>query len=108
MIVFPSTTEELSKFVFGSSHMLAIIAEIASAEEGRFSIPSLSQSTGLAPSSVHNQLERLKSAQLVKQDGRMPDGRTLMFKRAEVPFWHAVAQLDPQELSDSWSAVAPA
>ena len=102
MIALASTTEELSKSVFGSSHMLAVITEIAKAPEGEFSIPLLSRSTGLAPSTIHNQLERLRAAQLVKQDGRMPDGRTVMFKRREVPFWHAAALLDPSEFQDSW------
>ena len=88
-----TTRLELSKVLFGSNHMLSIAVEIAKAAGGEFSVPMLSESTGLPPSTIHHALERLKSAGLVRRLRRDLDF-VVVFERRESLFWAAVLEIE--------------
>ncbi len=83
----------LSKAVFGSEHMLAIMREIAEAPGAEFTAPVLEAATGLAGSVVHGLLGRLRRADLIDVTGRVVGERTLAYKRREHLLWQAAVQL---------------
>ena len=98
MIDLEASTKHLSKSLFGSNHMLALMTEIADAEGGSFSIPLLSERTGLPASTVHHHLARLKEAGLVQQGARVPGDRVVRFLRTENRIWDGVKDLDVRKL----------
>ena len=79
--------EELSKIVFGSNHMLALMAEIARAEDGRFSTPALVAATGFPTSTVHTLLMRLKRGGFVRRTGEVTADRVAIYERRVHPTW---------------------
>jgi DNA-binding transcriptional ArsR family regulator len=93
------STMQLSKFVFGSNHMLALMLEIANADAGAFSIPILTERTGLPASTVHHHLARLKGAGLIRQVKRVPGERVVTFLRVENRIWDGVKDLDAGKLA---------
>lgn len=85
--------EELSKGVFGSGHMLTLMAEIARSETGKFSTPELASSTGLPTSSIHTVLARLKRTQLIRRTGEVTGERIAIYERRVHPTWAYALQL---------------
>lgn len=85
--------EELSKGVFGSGHMLTLMAEIARSETGKFSTPGLASSTGLPTSSIHTVLARLKRTNLIRRTSEVTAGRIAIYERRVHPTWEYVLQL---------------
>jgi len=86
--------EELSKGVFGSGHMLTLMAEIARSETGKFSTPALAASTGLPTSSIHTILSRLKRANLIRRTGEVTADRIAIYERRVHPTWEYALQLE--------------
>lgn len=83
----------LSKAVFGSEHMLAIMTAIAATPDAAFTAPAVESATALAGSVVHGMLGRLQRAGLVRVIGRVPGERTLAYERRAHLMWDAAAQL---------------
>lgn len=96
----PLPASALSKAVFGSEHMLAIMAQIAGSPGAGFTAPSIEATTGLAGSVVHGMLGRLRRAGLVNVVGRVDGERTLAYERRDHLLWQAATQLT-SEASDS-------
>lgn len=86
--------EEMSKIVFGSNHMLALMAEIARAEDGRFSTPALVAATGLPTSTVHTLLMRLKRGGFVRRTGELAPDRVAIYERRIHPTWEYALRLE--------------
>lgn len=86
--------EELSKGVFGSGHMLALMAEIARSESGKFSTPALAAATGLPTSSIHTLLARLKRANLIRRTGEVTPDRIALYERRVHPTWEYALRLE--------------
>lgn len=93
--------EELSKYVFGSSHMLTVMAAIDSAGSDTFSAPSLIEATGLPQSTVHALLTRLKRAGLVRRTGDASSARIAHYERAVHPAWAFARRLEADARSRS-------
>jgi hypothetical protein len=102
----PVRTAAVSKAVFGSEHMLAIMTEIAQAPTAGFTAPVLEATTGLAGSVVHGMLGRLRRAGLVSVIGRVRGERTLEYERRDHTLWQAATQLT-SEARDSLSEGEP-
>ncbi|HBS07184.1 hypothetical protein NH287_13190 [Microbacterium sp. CnD16-F] len=91
------TTEqnvELSKIVFGSNHMLALMAEIARSEDGRFSTPGLVAATGFPTSTVHTLLMRLKRGGFIRRTGEATSDRVAIYEREIHPTWEYALRLE--------------
>ena len=86
--------EELSKIVFGSNHMLALMAEIARSEDGRFSTPGLVAATGFPTSTVHTLLMRLKRGGFVRRTGEVTSDRVAIYEREIHPTWEYALRLE--------------
>ena len=86
--------EEMSKIVFGSNHMLALMAEIARAGDGRFSTPALVAATGLPTSTVHTLLMRLKRGGFVRRTGELAPDRVAIYERRVHPTWEYALRLE--------------
>jgi hypothetical protein len=99
-------TAAVSKAVFGSEHMLAIMTEIAQAPEAEFTAPAIEAMTGLAGSVVHGMLSRLRRAGLVTVVGHVRGQRTLEYERRDHVLWQAATQLT-SEARDSLSEGEP-
>lgn len=102
-------SEELSKYIFGSSYMLAVLIEIARAADGQFSTPQLVTSTGLSQSTVHAQITRLRRAQLVRRSGGPAVDRIAIYERRDHPIWelalsieHEFDLMSARGLTDPW------
>lgn len=101
--------EELSKYAFGSTHMLAVMLEISKAADGQFYVATLIENTGLPSSSVHAVLTRLKRAGLIRRTGTITGDKIAIYERRAHPFWNLaevfdaeVKQLGPLPLTDVW------
>lgn len=86
--------EELSKYVFGSAHMLAVLAAIEEGGHAPFSTPSLMESTGLSQSTVHALLTRLKRAGFVRRTANVTTDRVAFYERAVHPVWAFARRLE--------------
>ncbi len=71
---------ELSKALYGSSHMHDVIVAIARADGEQFSAPQLMADTGLASSIIHGLLTRLLRARMIERSGALPGERTLLYR----------------------------
>lgn len=86
--------QELSKALFGSSHMHAVIIAIVQIESDEFSAPQIMSLTGLAASSVHTLLTRLlRAGVIVKSGPGMPGERTVLYTRRATDALAALAHL---------------
>jgi len=92
----PVQREEFSKYLFGSSAMLAVMAQIARSEDGRFSVPQLIEDTHLPSSTVNNALSRLKKAGLVRRTGEISSDRVIIYERRPISVWAAAEELDKE------------
>lgn len=88
--------EDLSKYLFGSSRMLAIMVEIERCEGGEFSTPGLVSATGLPTSTVHSLLTRLKLAELIRRTGTVTSDRVALYERRPHPLWEAVRFIEEE------------
>lgn len=79
--------EDLSKYIFGSSHVLSILVEIGRSPSGEFSAPQLIAATGLSQSTVHSLVTRLKRAGLVRRTGEVSAERVAIYERSNHPIW---------------------
>ena len=88
--------EEMSKIVFGSNHMLALMAEIARSPDGKFSTPSVATATGLSTSTIHALLKRLKQLGLVRRTDEVTPERIRIYQRAVHPTWDYALRLEAE------------
>jgi hypothetical protein len=93
VVVSVAEDQELSKALFGSSHMHAVIVAINDIAEDEFSAPQIMDRTGLAASSVHTLIVRLVRAGLIIKSGALPGERTMLYRRQEVSALDALAKL---------------
>ena len=93
--------EELSKYIFGSAHMLTVMAAIDLAGKDTFSTPSLMGATGLSQSTVHSLLTRLKRAGLIRRVGDVSSERIVNYERAVHPAWSFARRLEADARSRS-------
>lgn len=93
--------EELSKYIFGSAHMLTLMAAIDLAGKDAFSTPSLMETTGLSQSTVHSLLTRLKRAGLIRRIGDVSSERIVKYERAIHPAWSFARRLQSDAQSRS-------
>lgn len=87
-------SEELSKTIFGSNHMLAVMAEIARSTDGRFSTPALVAATSLPTSTVHTLLMRLKRGGFVRRTGEVTSDRVAIYERLADLTWDYALHLE--------------
>lgn len=85
--------QELSKALFGSAHMHAVIVAISEIDANDFSAPQIMELTGLAASSVHALITRLLRAGLIAKSGGLPGERTVLYRREETNALEALARL---------------
>jgi len=85
---------DVSKNLFGSSHMLAVMATIGRAEDGRFSAPQVSGATGLPASTIHNLITRLIRAGLVRRTGEVTPDRVAMYERRPSLVWETAVAIE--------------
>ena len=76
--------------------MLAVMAEIGRAVDGRFSAPQLSSATGLPASTIHNLITRLKRAGLVRRTGEVTSERVAMYERRPNLLWDAATVIETE------------
>lgn len=93
MVVSVAEDQELSKALFGSSHMHAVIVAINNIADDEFSAPQIMERTGLAASSVHTLIVRLVRAGLIIRSGALPGERTMLYRRREISALDALAKL---------------
>jgi len=86
--------EELSKYVFGSAHMLTVLSAIERGGRATFSTPSLMEMTGLPQSTVHALLTRLKRAGFVRRTTDIATDRVVSYERAVHPVWAFARRLE--------------
>lgn len=79
--------EDLSKYLFGSTHMLAVMLEVSRSSDGYFTGPQVSAATGLPASTVHALVTRLKRARLVRRTGSTTSERVAIYERRAHPYW---------------------
>ena len=84
---------ELSKNLFGSTHMLAVMAEVDRSVDGQFSAPQVSASTGLPASTVHSLFMRLRRAELIRRTGEVTAERIAIYERRPSPVWGAASAI---------------
>lgn len=94
-----SDQAEVSMAIFGSRHMLTILAEIARSSTGRFSLPALAASTGLPTSSIHVVLSRLKRVSLVRRTRDLGAERVAIYERRSHPTWAYALHLEAEVLA---------
>lgn len=82
-------TPEASKLVFGNSHMIRVLIEIASIEAETFSPKQIVDATGLYFSSVNPLIHKLKDAGYIELVGRVPGERTLLYRVRDNYWWDA-------------------
>jgi DNA-binding transcriptional regulator GbsR (MarR family) len=87
-----------SKALFGNQHMLRIGAWIADSG-GEFTCQSVSESTGIAASTVHRTLRQLVTVELLARIPRSQGTRTQSYERQAHGFWEAVRVLFEQARS---------
>lgn len=97
--------EDLSKYLFGSSRMLAVMVEIERSEAGEFSTPGLVSATGLPTSTVHSLLTRLKRAGFVRRTGTVTADRVALYERRPHPLWETVRLIEEEADALSSGAV---
>lgn len=88
--------EEVSKGVFGSAHMLAILVEISRSHDGRFTAPAVISGTQLPPSTVHAMLNRLKRISYVRRTDELTSDRLVVYQRLPHPIWEFARFVDRQ------------
>lgn len=93
-VVTPScASPELSKALFGNSHMRAVIVAISDIDSDDFSAPQITELTGLAASSVRTLITRLLRAGFLAESGGLPGKRTILYWREETNALEALARL---------------
>lgn len=88
--------KDVSKNLFGSSHMLAVMAAIGRTDDGRFSAPQVAGATGLPASTIHNLIARLTRASLVRRTGEVTPDRVAMYERRPNPVWQTVVAIESE------------
>lgn len=86
----------MSKYLFGSTHMLAVMAAISRSVDGQFSAPQVANATGLPASTVHSLITRLRRAGLVRRTGEITSDRVAMYERRQNPIWDAASVIDTE------------
>lgn len=101
--------EDLSKYVFGSNHMLAVMVEIGRSPNGEFSTPQIASATGLPMSTTHSLITRLKRAGLVRRTGEVTPDRVALYERRSHSVWRTAQDIDSEAealragtLTDLW------
>ena len=79
--------------MFGNSHMLAVMLFIANLDEPQFSTPQIVAATGVDNTLVHPLLSRLIKGEVIDRIGRVPGGRSLLFRRRASPYWDLVRRV---------------
>lgn len=87
---------ELSKALYGSSHMHAVVVAIDGIRADDFSAPEIASITGLAPSSVHMLITRLIRIGVIARTGGLPGERTLLYRKTKPDVLQVLAHIgDP-------------
>lgn len=104
--------EAVSKGVFGSAHMLAIMVEVSRSPDGRFTAPTIIASTQLPPSTVHAMLNRLKDINFIRRTPERTPDRLAIYERRAHPIWDTVRFMDHEvdvigdgHLKDYWQPI---
>ena len=74
---------ELSKALYSSSHMHAVVVAIDAIDAGDFSAPEVASITGLAASSVHVLITRLIRIGVIERAGGLPGERTVLYRKTK-------------------------
>lgn len=87
---------ELSKALYGSTHMHAVIVALDSIDGDEFSAPEIASITGLAASSVHVLISRLIRVGVIARVGGLPGERTVLYSKTKPEALRVLAHIgDP-------------
>lgn len=87
---------DLSKALYGSSHMHAVVVAIDSTDTDEFSAPEIASITGLAGSSIHVLISRLIRIGVIERAGGLPGERTLLYRKTKPDVLRMLAHIgDP-------------
>lgn len=90
-MVEPIAPED-SRLVFGNSHMVTVMVEIASLHGETFSSKLIADATRLSPGIVHPLIQKLLRAKFIEFVERVPWERTILYRVRENPWWEAASQ----------------
>ena len=74
------TAPEVSRLVFGNSHMFGVMVEIASLRGQTFSSKQISDATQLSPGIVHPLIQKLRRAHFIEFVEQVHGERTLLYR----------------------------
>lgn len=82
-------SQDVSKLVFGNSHMSTVIVQIAAVQAETFSPKQIVESSGVPFGIANPLIHRLRDAGFIELVGRAPGERTLLYRVIENPWWDA-------------------
>lgn len=83
------TAPEISRLVFGNSHMFGVMVEIASLRGQKFSSKQITDATQLSPGIVHPLIQKLHRANFIEFVERVQGQRTLLYRIVDNHVWEA-------------------
>ncbi len=83
---------EVSRLVFGNSHMFGVMVEIASLGGRTFSSKQISDATQLSPGIVHPLIQKLRRAHFIEFVEKVHGERTLLYRVVENHVWEAASR----------------
>ena len=83
---------EVSRLVFGNSHMFGVMVEIASLRGRAFSSKQISDATQLSPGIVHPLIQKLRRARFIEFVEQVHGERTLLYRVVDNHVWEAASR----------------
>lgn len=83
---------EVSRLVFGNSHMFGVMVEIASLRGRMFSSKQISDATQLSPGIVHPLIQKLRRARFIEFVEQVHGERTLLYRVVDNHVWEAASR----------------
>ncbi len=83
---------EVSRLVFGNSHMFGVMVEIASLGGRTFSSKQISDATQLSPGIVHPLIQKLRRAHFIEFVEQVHGERTLLYRVVDNHVWEAASR----------------
>lgn len=90
-MVEPIAQEE-SRLVFGNSHMVTVMVEIAARHGETFSSKRIADAAHLSPGIVHPLIQKLLRAKFIEFVERVPGERTILYRVRDNPWWDAASR----------------